>query len=203
MADAAIFYSNSISEVGCYALYAEARLGSNGDPWGAPELVVGTSPDDAQYSRVTWDADLQDGFDSGEFSGVLETSVDAINEELAATAEMNQEPITFSTSFSGNIEKVQVRALTLAAAAVSWSEIRIEFYRNGVLADAYTNLAGISVDERSATGPVEAQAMLEVVPEAGEYDQVIISGSYRMVYDSTAISPGETDLAGQFFVFCA
>ncbi len=197
MADAAIFYNNSISAMSDYAMYAEARLGSNGDAWGVSELVVGSDEEDATYSRIVWDDNLDNGFDTGDVSEILHTGT----ETVATTNSVDDEPITFQSSALGNIQKVQIRALALAAASVSWSQISITFYRGGVAMDSYIGGAAVSVDKRNATGPVKSEAILEVTPDRFDYDQVVISGSFRMIFDSTTVYPGATDLAGQFFVY--
>lgn len=202
MADAAIYYNNSITEISGYSMYTELRIGSNGDPWGEAEIVSGSSPYDAQYGRIVWDGDLEDGFDSGQLEHVLTSTVEDEDPETAVvTSDGESGPLTFSTSVYGSVALVQLRALALVAGSASWSNVAIGFYRDNVLVDSYSSAAGLSVDKSSQTGPVESEALLSVSSQAQGIDKVVISGTFRMSYDSTVIVPGAADLAGQFFVY--
>ena len=230
MAIAAVLYNDYVSEVSNYAMYAEARLGGNGDPNGAPELVVGRDGEDAAWGRTTWDGDLTDGFDTGDVAHAFGVDFRAADGDgrgtdesgtggepdsegeygegetggggVAAGQSAGHQPLAFASDARGEVvTKVQVRAVALAAAVVEWSTVTIRFYRDGVLVDAYTPDAGPAVDTSGTPGDTTAEAILEVVPSGADYDEVVVRGTFRMAFDSTSVTPGETDLALQVFVY--
>jgi hypothetical protein len=201
MSIAATLYHNVISEVSGYAVYAEARLGGNGDPNGVPELVTGGNGEDASYDRITWDADLTDGFDTGNVADALAAAFDAGTNTATADRETGGTPISFSQASAGPIERVELRALTQAAATARWSNVCIEFYRGGVLMDSYSAEYGPSVDTVGETSNATAESVLVVTPDGTDYDQVVISGMVRMTFDSPTVLPGATDVALQAFVY--
>lgn len=200
MADAAIYYNDYISEISGYSMYSELRIGSNGDPWGEAEIASGTSPEDAQFGRFVWDANLEDGFD-GSMNGELIATLDEQEQTAAGVSQCGEEVLTYSSCVTGDIDRVQVRALAQTAGAAIWSNLQIQFFRGGILVDSYSSASGVFVDETAETGTVASEAILEVSSQEADIDCVVISGEYRMFYDSTLITPGATDLAGQFFVF--
>lgn len=202
MSIAATLYHDEISHVSGYAVYMDARIGGNGDPDGIPEVVSGRVGQNPVYDRITWDSDLDDGFDTGTVLGSVAATETGGGPH--ASTPRGGDVQAFSSTVSGQIDKVQIRALAQAAGGVEWSNVAIKFYNHGVLVDSYAADAGPSVDQSDATGWCESEAILEVRPTAGlVYDQVVVDGSFRLFYDAERVEPGATDLAGQIFIYTA
>jgi hypothetical protein len=202
MCIAATLVDDEVSSVSGFAIYADARLGGNGDAWGTPEQVVGQDEYNAEYDRVTWDGDLEDGFDSGYVSDALIVSSDIANDTVFADHQINSDSTTFTSTSIGYIGKVQFRAFTQAAAVVEWRNISVRFYQGNDLVDSYALQNGPSVDTTTSEN-TSAEEILEITPQGTGIDRVEIWGMFRMTFDSPNLYPGPTDLGAQIFVFSA
>lgn len=201
MSYAISLFHNEISQTSGYALYAEARLGGNGDVNGMPELVVGGDGEDASYERICWDDDLTDGFDSGNIADALTAAFNGSTATTQADRAAGGVPVTFTQSSAGPIDHVELRAMTQAAASARWSDVNIVFYRGGVQMDQYSVVNGPSVDTIGATSDYTAESIFKIIPSGTDYDKVVISGTIRMTFNSPDVIPSGTDLALQAFVF--
>jgi hypothetical protein len=203
MCIAATFINDEVSTLSGYAIFADARLGGNGDPWGTPERVVGQDEYNAEYDRLTWDSNLEDGFDTGQVSSSLVVTSDVANDTVFADNQITSDSLSYSSTSIGHIGIIEFRAFTQAAGAVQWSDVDVRFYRDDVLIESYSASAGPSVDTSTSTEDTTSEAILRITPGATDYDRVEIYGVFRMTFDSPNVYAGPTDMAAQIFVYSA
>jgi len=198
MSTGALLSNNSISDLNGYAIFADARLGSNGDSAGDSELAVGSDPETCTCGRDVWGTVTDAGLDSGSVSTELTIgSGGSVEWQVAGSS---PSPLTYDSSGFTQIHTIDIRALTQANAMVSWESIYVQFYKNGAVTDTYSASAGPSVDDRGDESPPPSEQILEITSAYEDNDAVVIQGDFRLAYPGN-ITPCSTDLAAQIFVF--
>jgi hypothetical protein len=180
-----------------FSAYAELRAGSNGDPYGAPEEVLGTV-NNANAGRFTWDGtDDNGGFDAEN----VPVSVDINLKTGADTLLLGSVPIplTFPGPSGQTINYIEMTAGTDLNAQVAWSNVQVAFYKQGVLQETASVPGGPAVDTTTSDDPTEEQ-LATIQPAASDDDEAIITGSLNMVCPDFTY-PNPEDMFAQVFVF--
>jgi hypothetical protein len=180
-----------------YSLYANVRAGSNGDPGGDPEKILGTSSS-ANAGRFTWDpADSSGGFDAENIPVTitmnLATGADSI---LLGTTPV---PLTFPGPTGGTINHLELTAGTAVNAQVAWSNVHVAFYRSASLQETVSVPGGPSIDTTDSDNPTGEQTAT-VTPTASNDDEAIITGNITMVCPDYTY-PNPEDMFAQAFLF--
>jgi hypothetical protein len=192
---------NTITNMTGYSAFAEARLGSNGDSSGVPEITVGTDSSHVSTGRVCWDSDPSDGLDSGWTLGAFTAAPSGSTHSASwDVAGASPEPVVYSNVNYAGVFEVDLRAMTLTSGLAAWQSIDVAFMKNGVITDHYTSYTGPSVDDTAASGIVSDEQILKVMSSYSDNDSVVISGDMRLAYPE-GIYPGPNDLADQIYVF--
>jgi hypothetical protein len=197
MISASLVTDNYPTDMTGYVSYAEARYGSNGDFNGDPELAV-SNPWDVATGRTCWDSMSSDGFDSGWYSGTMTIypSGPGATWDVAGAA---TGPTTMAGGSFGNLQTVDIRAMTTASGSVAWRNLTVTFYSNWEMTDQYSIGNGPAVDTSYASSPFASQT-LQVTSDCPNNDTVVITGEFRMSCPP-GICPAPADLAAQIFVF--
>ena len=185
----------TISEPSGYSLYGEAIVGSEGDTSGTPDIDTGDSYSNS-YAYLNWGGDTADGgLDTGsvpfQFDGNLATGV--------STLSVDGSTITYSsTSGSNLIGSAQVRIGADVPAQVSLNSISMTFYQ-GTSAVETDTFSGMSIDTTAPSSSGCAEDILTVTPNSSADNEVVISGTLRMIAP-VGTYPGPTDTFSQAFV---
>ena len=177
-------------------LFADLIFGTNGSFAWVPELALGNDPETAAYGSATWDADLSDGFDSGQVYVSFDANLSAGTAILVTSNEASS-PMTQTGLGRGTIGSVEIRARVQTAATVVWSDLSISFW-NGDVAAETVDLANGATADLDAGGAVEEQRLV-VTPENAGYDRVTVIGTLHM-RAGPDVFPDMADLFGQILV---
>jgi hypothetical protein len=180
-----------------FSAYAEMRAGSNGDPYGAPEAVLGTSGS-VNAGHYAWDgSDTNGGFDAENIPVTIDinlrTGADSISINNGATE------VSFSGPSGQTINYVELNAGTAVNAQVAWSDVQVAFYKSGTLQETASVSGGPAVDTTSSDSPAEEQ-IATVTPAASNDDEAVITGYISMVCPDFTY-PNPEDMFAQTFVF--
>lgn len=192
--------SGSMTDTTDYVLYALTRYGSNGDAYPAPEMIIGGPPasEDEAYSRVMWDADLADGFDSDLVAVSLDADLQAGTATWASDGE-GAEPVNYSfLADDQTVGSVRIVAGAQVPGTVVWNNLTITFYDDGVAQETCSVSGGPSVDTRNSPSGIGEQVMV-VTPDSTLYDRVAVAGTFRMSAGPDTY-PAPSDLFGQIVI---
>ena len=188
-----------------YCLVAEVMFGCNGDPNGSdPEYRVANAAGGNVEGRRQWDANLNDGLNSGNVNlSLIAEPGGGTNGVKWSVAGGETFPLIFSGVTYGAIAEVKIRAgVAGPGLQMKLSGLVVKFYKNGAMtqrcvlsASADANTLGMS-----ASGSVEST--ISVSPLNANNDRVVVSGVGLLKSDAGVI-PGPTDILGQIFVFAS
>jgi hypothetical protein len=197
MATGTITTSTTISDVTGYCCIGETRYGSNGGNDGTPEWDTG-SVSDQTTGRMKWADDPDDGFDTGLLNTELATSPNGAEGIVFALQASPDSPLLYAPLTFGSIGNVLVRAGAQITSTVRWGNVLVTFYKAGTETESYEygTTFEVSTTDDSPTG----EAMLTVVPEFEDNDQVTIQGSIEMILPA-GYYPGPDDMFNQIYVF--
>jgi len=188
---------DTIGPTSGFALYADMRAGSNGDPWGEPEEVLGTN-DTANTGRFIWDStDDNGGFDAENipFSEDLNLNTGTSTLLLGDSAV----PVTYSGPSGETIDYLEMAAGTQVNAQVAFSNVQIGFYKNGALQETASVPGGPAIDTTSSDCPTGEQ-IASIKPAGTTDDEAIVTGDITMVCPDGTY-PNPEDMFAQTFVF--
>jgi len=198
---AALYASESISEITGYSLFARAQVGDNSaGTSGDPELLVGSETDSVAF-HTCWDSTPYD-FDTG--ARTVQLTANAGDSGGATWGLQGSSPVsqTYTEATHGALGQVQFRAGMAVPGLVQWSSIFIEWYRNGQIVDSFSRRSGPTVDERGSTEEVAGEEVLVVSTSVKDADKVVIWGKVENEYEQ-GITPAANDLFAEVFVFPA
>ncbi len=200
MASGSTVTNNFISTLSGFNTYAEMLVGSNNAPGGTAEFLIGASATNNTTGRKLWDSDLTDGFDSGWVDVVLTMpATSGPSDVLLKVAGGNPETITYSGIIYSAITRVRIRAGVQAPAKMSWRNISVIFFKNGIQTDSYSPRTAPHVDTSTLNAPVALEQILTVTPSASDNDSVTIQGSVHLVCAGSSL-PAEEDMFGDIFI---
>jgi hypothetical protein len=185
----------SFSQFADYAIVAELRCGSDGSPYGIPELAVGSSYEDEDTARFMWDDDLTDGFDSGWVGMELEVSASGDVSWFVDHVMVAHTTAAFDEVL-GFIFRVGVNT---PDSTVSFRNIAAAFFVGE--SDATANQVVVQDDGTAttvgSTSP-DAEDIVLMGPDGSGYQKARIFAEVRM---QSPDLPTPTDLFGQVFVY--
>jgi hypothetical protein len=180
-------------------VYAEMRYGSNGSIGSPPELTLGHNGGSTTTGRITWDVS-DNTFDSGQVDFILTIPPGggSLHADTLSVANAITNPISYSQTTYGAISAVQIEAGVQINAAAAFSDLIVQFYKNGSLIETFTQSAGPSVDTSTASDPVAAQVLI-VTPTNSDNDKVVITGKVQLQAPDGTF-PDVDDIFAQIFV---
>jgi hypothetical protein len=197
----------SISTISGYAAFARARIGSNGDPFGAPECFSGVSDSSCSTGRKTWCGDTSAGFDSGWVSVVwTATTAGGSGSIQFQVSGGSPTTISYAGNQTGGIDSVTVRAaVTGANRRASYRNVVVDFFdlptdtnyaQRLVLSAAQCPVASTM----GQSDPVDAEVARNVVPDGADWGKVRVSADIRFECTDAGL-PSEDDLFTDMFAF--
>jgi hypothetical protein len=187
--------TSSISDIYGYGLYADWRVGSNGDSSGDPSYTMGDDQGEEAWGYSQWDSDLSDGFDTGNISVRFAGSSDG-SESLTVGSDAT---LQYSGDAMGTITSVEFRAGVMVAGEAKFSDINIQFYHDNTLVEAIPVGSGPDANTINSSS-LQQEQTLTVTPTAPNVNKVFISATTRL--DSkTDTAPATSDLFCNIFVF--
>jgi hypothetical protein len=196
---AALYTSETISDVIGYSVFGKAQVGDNlGGPSSEPELIVGT-PSDSVAFHTCWDS-TPESFDTGPRLVKLTASPGGSNGVTWALQGNPPASQTYTGASYGALGQVELRSGMTVPGFVQWSSIMIQWSRNGVVVDSFSRLNGPTVDGRGSTGPMEREQVLVVSTSVSDADKVVIWGKVEIEYEQ-GIYPAPDDLFAEVFLF--
>jgi hypothetical protein len=178
-----------------YSVFAEMRAGSNGDPYGDPEEILGTSTT-ANAGHYAWQSsDENGGFDAENVPVSIDINLRTGAESLSVG---DSTAVTFSGPTGETINYVELTAGTVVNAQVAWSNVNVSFYKNGALQETASSSGGPAVDTTSSDNATQEQ-IATIEPAASTDDEIIITGSINMVCPDFTY-PNPEDMFAQTFV---
>ncbi len=188
---------STISQITDYAVYAEARMGSNGDPWGIAELVAGTSSEEIGWSSREWDNNPYDGFDSGwiNFTFALDMNAGCMSWTLQGA-----DTITCYGDFGSTIGQVDIRAAVVTnGMAFAFSDVEVQFYDDESLLDWNVLISCPAVDTLESQNTSPAESLAQVTPNTAGATKVLVTGSLRL-QAAQGVYPDWSDLFGDIYI---
>lgn len=194
---------SAISDMGDYCVKTEARFGDNGWVGGGNTIdgvAISDGVNDLSTTAVEWDGDLLDGLDSGTSDVLFGASTDGT--DLAQWRVGEYDRISSYADLCQGISSIAIRAaVARGGMAFLWSDLVVSFKRDGELMQT-VNVGDVSADTCAAINDDPAETIAVVTPSASDYDEVIVTGSIRML-GNVGITPDPYDIFGQVLVYDA
>ena len=189
--------TSTIEDISNYALYGEARAGSNGDPYGEPAGVL-ASETNANTEQVNWyDFDSDGGLYTANVAVKLDANL-ATGQDTWSIAGGTDDPVTLAGPSGETVDYVELVAGTQVGARVAWSNVQVQFLQGGQVQETVAVGNGPTVDTRSTGGTAE---QVETIQPAGSSDdEAIVTGNIKMLCPDGTY-PGPDDMFAQAFVF--
>ncbi len=159
-----------------YDFVAEFRYGSNGEIPGVSELDVGTDDDQTADSQ-TWDANLNDGLDSGLVD--VELVVRTGGYTLMVWT-IGGTSLTYLGPECTNIEELQIRSSVSTQAAMRWESMELTMSYESAQVDSWSRSIGPEIDLTDASDPSMEERMLTIAPESRSVDEIRLTAKVRM-----------------------
>lgn len=172
---------------------ADVRLADNGDPFGDPTTAIAVDGVVVDDARFAWDSDVWDGIDS-------EWRYFGFGVECGDSGGIYLDLADASANDSGGVYTSigSVRIVSGVAGegmSFGWADVEVRFFREGVLEETvFVGNTGADRITDPASGPL--QTIVEVTPGAGDYDEVVVTGSLRL-RAAEGVWPGGNDIFGQ------
>jgi hypothetical protein len=195
--------SPTVSDTNDYSLYADAVVGSNGDPYCIPGYDLGTDPSTSSGADITWDqsvanGDLSAGFDTGNCNFLLDSNLGSGTNSLEIGGNSGS-ALTYDTDGSQTIGSVEIVAGAEITGTAAWKNLSVSFFQGGTLQETQTFGQGPSVDTTDPSTGGSAEQTMTVTPVNPNDDHVIVSGTFRLT-SPAGVTPGPTDLFCKVFV---
>ena len=168
--------SATLADDSSYDTYASLQVGSNGDTYGDPTQIIGDVYGEENYAFNTWDSNLAGGFEASDVPVEFDVKSDG-SESLYVD---NQSALTYQTGDIGSISSVVLEAAVQTNAEAKWSDVTVEFLRNGVVVETVDPSSGPDVNTISAGSSNVADQTLTITPSASNDDEAIVTGSMTM-----------------------
>jgi hypothetical protein len=196
---AALYTSETISEITGYSVFGKAQVGDNlmGE-FGEPELILGSGGGSVPI-HTCWDSTPED-FDTGARPVKLTANPGGGSNGVSWGLQGSAASQTYSGASYGALGQVQLRSGMTVPGFVQWSSISIQWYRNGALVDSFSRFAGPTVDMRGTTEPMEREQLLTVSTSVQNADKVVVWGKVEIEYED-GVYPAPDDLFAEVFVF--
>jgi hypothetical protein len=166
----------TLNEDNSYDAFANLQVGSNGETNGTPTSFIGDADGDENWAYQAWESSSAASFDTSNVSVSFEVMSDG-NETLNVG---NSSSLTYETGGIGPISSVTLEAAVQVNATASWSNVNVEFLRNGAIVETDSFNTGPQVSTvNSGHSNVEDQT-LTVTPSAPNDDEALITGVMRM-----------------------
>ena len=177
-----------------YNTYANFQVGGNGNTSGDPTSDIGDIYGEENWQFYTWDSDTSSGFDTSTVSVAFDVKSDGSE---ALTVGENG-PLTYQTDAIGPISSVVLEAAIQTTAETKWSDVSVEFLKNGSLVETDNAASGVDVNNIGGSATTADQT-LTITPTATDCDEAIVLGTLRM--QSPGISyPAGTAMYANIFV---
>ena len=186
---------STITDLTGYAVYAQACMGDNGDPWGVMGLSSGTAAEETGYAPIEWDSNLSNGLDSGliDFTFTVNTAAGTMSWAVGGA-----DPITYDGNVGSGVGQVAIQAaVTSGGMAFAFSNVSLSFYNNNSLVDTEDVTSGPAANT-IGQGSSPAEQLAIVTPDASS-DKVVITGSLRL-QAAQGTYPLPSDIFGQIFI---
>ena len=186
-----------ISDIGDYAIYADARFGDNGDYWGVPTYEVG-SPSASTPGYCRWDSDPSNGIETGWLD--VELHVGANHVVTWEVQGGGDGILQFSNVQYGDISKVRVRAAVQQSGLLfEWRSLVLQFYDNGVLKES-SSMTSAQQPKADTTQSGSVKEMITTITPAWAHnDELILTGQIHL-HANQGVYPGANDLFGQVLI---
>ncbi len=185
----------------------EVRVGNNSLNTTQFEYDAGhnTSGDFVTGQRV-WDANLADGFDSGQVAIQLVGNPGGGANGVSFSVQGGSvDPLNYSGVTYGTIQKVEVRAKVAAGGLrLTFSDLIVRFYKAGVLVETI-NVPAQDTPVASTwdtSSPASALFVVRITPENADPDKVVVDANVRLESQSTTL-PHASWINGQILVAAA
>jgi hypothetical protein len=196
----------SLTTVTGYEVAATLRVGSDGDAQGDAELTVGTGADGAS-GRKTWDANLDDGLDSG-WVAVTFTVLAAGGTNAAAlvVAGGSPSPVAYSGLSAIALARLELwTGVDGAGRRASFRSIVAKFFLQANatnFTEKYTIAAAQApvADTTGQSDPADAEDSVAVVPSRSDFQKLVVTAEVRL-QDAAAGLPSQDAMYGKIFVF--
>jgi len=174
-----------------YNTWANFEVGGNGDPYGDPTYGIGDADGEENWSTNTWDNQFVNGFDTSD----VPISFDVTSGGSETLNVEGESPLSYQTASIGPISSVVLEAAVQTNAIADWSNVSVEFLKNGSVVETDNFSVGPQVDTVNAGSANIADQTLTVTPSSPDDDEVLVTGVMRMA------SPGINFPAAQA-MFC-
>jgi hypothetical protein len=181
-----------------YCVSSIARVGSDGNTPGTPELTVGQAT-----GRKTWDSNLQDGLDSGWVALTFTAKSGGGNNGV--TLNVGGVNVVYSDVTYGDVNKVMLSAFVDGAnKRMSFRSVVVEFYDNDTDEEPART---IELPDTSApiastmgmSGSVSDERTVGIVPDQPDA-KVIVYAEVRLESTSSSL-PAADSIAGGVYLF--
>jgi hypothetical protein len=187
-----------------YSVYADLKIGSNGNDEGVSELTAADASGAAAYGHTTWDEDVSDGVDSGWVQVQLVAGPSGVTWTVG-----NRPPVQVADSVGGEVLSLKVRAAVSGAnRQSSWRDLVASFYDSAdadlsqpqeqmMLARSRTPVAS-TMDAADPTA--EADQVTDIIPEGSGYSKMMLTASVR-IESLSGIIPSPDSMFGQVYLY--
>jgi hypothetical protein len=190
-----------------YSVVGELQVGANGTPYGPVGYDVGNPADGFTGASAVWDKNLSDGFSTGWLP--VELHVRAGGGDGAVTWYVDGTKygeVACDTDSFSTIDQVVVRVGASGQnTTAQWSQLSVKFCSNGIPLDPQPSVAQLKTSSNTATGYMEQDAT--ITPDESDpsinVDEVIISGSVRLIDTVPNYLPWAEQMFVQAFVFAS
>ena len=183
--------SDYITNPSGYSLFAEARFGGNGTFFLPPELAGGSSSEASAYELEVWDTDLSDGLDSGGVALQIDANMDGGTVGLDASTAGSSVLSYDGDDNLGTIGSVLIRAGSTVAGSVTFSDVSVTFWKDGVQQDT-VNVGGVAPTRPAHRRAALAEQIVSVTSAVSGCDRVTVSGVVRLQAGAGVIPAGPT-----------
>jgi hypothetical protein len=185
--------NSSVSDLGTPAVVGEARVGNDGDPYGAPEYDVGAPSDNLSYGFAEWDSDISSGFDTGAVP--LQFTANQSGSSLILGGENGGSVTSGSGTSVVNEVAIRVDAQEPDMDA-KLSGVVVSFYDDGKLTEQL-NLGDL---EAQTTDSQPVAEDLAVIDAPANTDQVVVTGTMDLSCSVPDEMPDVNDMFAQIDV---
>jgi hypothetical protein len=188
-----------------YSVYADLKIGGNGQDETVSELAAGSSAGDTGFGHMKWDDDLSDGVDSGLVKVQLVAGPGGVTWTVG-----NQPPVQVADSVGGDVLSLKVRAgVSGPDRQSSWSNLVASFYTS---ADAdpsqpqeqltLSNSGSPAASTFGSTDPdAQADQATDITPEGSGYAKVILTAYVRIESLAKYIMPPPDAMFGDVYLY--
>lgn len=191
----------SFTPIDGYAIVASLSVGSNSlETNSAPELTIADAGTESTSAQFLWDANTEDGFDSGWVHFQLDVNAAGGADSIQFSVG-NSSPVVFT--FDGDsydtIQGFLIRAGVVGAdRTFSFRNLIADFYEENATTPTVTSYA----DDFSATtvgsSEEDNEAISVIAPDGYAFRRASLFGDVRLI---SADEPTLNDVFGELFVF--